>query len=181
MRLVALALTASFLLSSPNMTGKAASADDGAVIALSGGKFLMTGDKGWKKKTPRVNIIEAEFAIPKLEGDAADGRLTVMASGGGVKANVDRWKGQFSKTEKSSVTKQKVGDFEVHIVDISGTFKDQRGPFAPATMRKDYRMMGAIIVMEDGPDYFAKLYGPQKTIEKNAKGFMAFVKSFKKK
>lgn len=160
--------------------GAAISADDNA-IQLSGGKYSMTGAKEWKKKTPRVNIIEAEFAIPKREGDAADGRLTVMASGGGVQANVDRWKGQFSKTEKSSVKKEKVGDFEVHIVDITGTFKDQRGPFAPATMRKDYRMMGAIIVMENGPDYFAKLYGPSKTIGKNAKGFMEFVKSFKKK
>ena len=156
-------------------------ADDGQEVKLSGGKYSMSGPKGWTKKTPRVNIIEAEFSIPKVEGDAADGRLTVMASGGGVKANIDRWKGQFSKTEKSSVEKMKVGDFEVHIVDISGTFKDQRGPFAPATMRKDYRMMGAIIVMEDGPDYFAKLYGPQKTIEKNAKAFTEFVKTFKKK
>jgi hypothetical protein len=159
----------------------AASADDGQVISLSGGKYSMTGSKAWKQKTPRVNIIEAEFAIPKQGDDAADGRLTVMASGGGVKANVERWQGQFSKTEKSSVKKEKIGALEVHIVDISGVFKDQRGPFAPATMRKDYRMMGAIIVMEDGPDYFAKLYGPKKTIEKNAKSFMEFVQSFKRK
>lgn len=150
-------------------------------ISLAGGKFQMTGPAGWKQKTPRVNIIEAEFAVPKVEGDSVDGRLTVMASGGGVKANVDRWEGQFSKTEKSSVKKEKVGDFEVHIVDISGTFKDQRGPFAPATMRPGYRMMGAIIVMDKGPDYFAKFYGPEKTVGENAKKFMAFVKSFSKK
>ena len=173
MKYLAIALTAFVFLGSTSI------ADDNA-IKLSGGKFSMTGAKAWKKKTPRVNIIEAEFAIPKEMGDAADGRLTVMASGGGVKANVDRWKGQFSKTEKTSVKKEKVDGFEVHIIDISGTYKDQRGPFAPATMRKDYRMMGAIIVMEHGPDYFAKLYGPQKTIEKNAKGFMEFVKRFKK-
>lgn len=156
-------------------------ADDGQPVSLSQGKYTMSGPKGWTKKTPRINLIEAEFAIPKVEGDNNDGRLTVMASGGGVQANVDRWKGQFSKTEKSSVTKMKVGEFEVHMVDITGTFKDQRGPFAPATMKKDYRMMGAIIVMEDGPDYFAKFYGPQKTVAKNAKEFEAFVKSFKKK
>ena len=173
MSVIALAL---FTLSS------SAVSDDGQEIKLSGGKFTMSGPKGWTKKTPKVNIIEAEFAIPKVEGDSADGRLTVMASGGGVKANVDRWKGQFSKTEKSKVEKTKAGGFEVHMVDISGTFKESRGgPFAPATMRKGYRMIGAIIVMEDGPDYFAKLYGPQKTIEKNAKAFAEFVKTFKKK
>ena len=127
-----------------------------------------------------MNSIEAEFVIPKTEGDPADGRLTVMASGGGVKANVDRWKTQFSKTDNSSVKKDKAGGFDVHVVDITGTFKDQRGPFAPATMRKDYRMMGAIIVMDDGPDYFAKFYGPKKTVEANAKQFAKFVKSFKK-
>ena len=151
------------------------------IFVSSRRKFSMSAPGGWTKKTPRVNIIEAEFAIPKAEGDAADGRLTVMASGGGVDANVTRWKGQFTKTDSSSVKKIKVGDYEVHIVDLSGTFKDQRGPFAPATMRKDYRMMGAIVVMEKGPDYFAKLYGPKKTIEANAKSFMKFVKSFEGK
>lgn len=156
-------------------------ADDEQTVSLADGKYTMSAPKDWAKQSPRVNIIEAEFAIPKVEGDSADGRLTVMASGGGVEANVERWKGQFSKTDDSSVKKMMVGDFEVHIVDISGTFKDQRGPFAPATMRPDYRMLGAIIVMEDGADYFAKLYGPQKTIEKNAEAFMTFVKSFSAK
>lgn len=155
-------------------------ADEGTKVSLAGGKYTMQAPKGWKSKQPRVNIIEAEFIIPKVEGDAVDGRLTIMPSGGGVEANIQRWKGQFSKTDTSGVKKIKSGDFEIHVVDISGTFKDQRGPFAPATMRKDYRMMGAIIVMEDGPDYFAKLYGPKKTIGKNADAFLKFVKSFQK-
>lgn len=181
MKRIAMAL-ALMMISAPMMFATTpAAANDDQTVSLAGGKFTMSGSKDWKKKTPRVNIIEAEFTIPKVEGDSADGRLTVMASGGGVKANVDRWKGQFSKTDSASVKKIKVGDWEVHLVDISGTYKDQRGPFAPATMRKDYRMMGAIIVFEDRSDYFAKMYGPKKTMEKNAKSFTEFVKSFKEK
>ena len=163
--------------------GVPAMADDTETkVTLADGKFTMTGPKGWTKKTPRVNIIESEFIIPKSEGDSADGRLTVMQSGGGIKANIDRWKGQFSKTDKSLTTKDMVGDFEVHIVDLAGTFKDQRGPFQPASMREDYRMLAAIIVLKDSDrDYFVKLTGPKKTVEANAKKFKAFVKTFKSK
>lgn len=163
--------------------GVPAMADDTETsVSLAGGKFSMTGPKGWTKKTPRVNIIESEFVIPKSEGDSADGRLTVMQSGGGIEANVDRWKGQFAKTDKSSTTKEKAGDFEVYVVELGGTFKEQRGPFAPATMREDYRMLAAIIVLKDSDrDYFVKLTGPKKTIEANAKKFKEFVKTFKAK
>ncbi len=177
MRRVILAAAVLFAVGVPAMAD-----DTETPVSLAGGKFKMTGPKGWTKKTPRVNIIESEFLIPKSEGDDADGRLTVMQSGGGIEANVDRWKGQFAKTDKSSTTKEKVGDFEVHIVDLGGTFKEQRGPFAPATMRKDYRMLAAIIVLKDSDrDYFVKLTGPKKTIEANAKKFKEFVKTFKAK
>lgn len=172
-------LTAAMLFA----VGIPAMADDTeTVVSLAGGKFTMTGPKGWTKKTPRVNIIESEFEIPKSEGDSAGGRLTVMQSGGGIEANVARWKTQFAKTDKSATTKEKIGDFEVHIVDLAGTFKEQRGPFAPATMKEDYRMLAAIIVLKDSErDYFVKLTGPKKTIEANAKKFKEFVKTFKAK
>ena len=38
-----------------------------------------------------------------------------------------------------------VAGTEVTLVDFSGKYLDQRGPFTPATECPDYRMLGAII------------------------------------
>lgn len=150
-------------------------------ISLSDGKITMVAPEGWQRKQPRVRIIEAEFAVPAVGDDENDGRITVMGAGGSVKANIDRWIGQFVQTDRNEVKKKEIAGQEVHIVDLSGTFKDQRGPFAPATIRKDYRMLGAIIVTENAGQYFAKLYGPKKTIEANVDKFEELLKSLKVK
>src|SRR5690606_125283 len=118
-------------------------------VDVAGGKLTMTAPDTWVRKQPSVRIIEHEFNVPPAEGDSAAGRVTVMGAGGGVQANVERWLAQFSrpgggkldaKQEKLDVAGQ-----EVTLVDISGTFKDQRGPMAPAVERPKYRMLGAII------------------------------------
>ena len=57
--------------------------------------------------------------------------------------------------------KIKVAGEEVHLVDLSGTFKDQRGPMAPAVERPKYRMLAAIIAAEPAGNYFIKFYGPR--------------------
>lgn len=140
-------------------------------IELAEGKMQLTAPESWKKTQPATNIVEYEFAVDAAEGDAAGGRLTIMGAGGSVEQNIERWEGQFSDTNRSDKTKKKVAGCEVHLVDLSGTFKDQRGPFAPATMRKDYRMIAAIIVSEKSGKYFVKLYGPEKTIAANKEAF----------
>src|SRR5450432_3402808 len=49
-----------------------------------------------------ATMVEHEFAIPASKGDSADGRLTVMAAGGGIDANIDRWYGQFTQPDGAS-------------------------------------------------------------------------------
>jgi hypothetical protein len=155
----------------------------GQQVTLADGKISLAAPADWKKQQPSVRIIEAEFAIPAVDGDKNDGRLTIMAAGGSVEANIDRWVGQFSqpdgkstkdqtKTEKITVDGQ-----EVHLVDISGTYKDQRGPFAPAQTYENYRMVAAIVSTKDAGRYFLKLYGPQKTIAANEEAFRKMVES----
>lgn len=142
---------------------------------------------GWEKKEPRVNIIRYEYHAPKVEGDPADARMTVMAAGGTVKANIERWYGQFTQpdggsTEEVATVKEKeIDGFDVTIVDISGTYKDQRGPFAPAKMREDYRMLGAIIPVREGAAIYFKMYGPKKTMDKHDEAFMKMIEGIEKK
>jgi len=154
-------------------------------ISLGEGKLQLTAPAEWKRVEPKVKIIEYEFAAPASEGDEIDGRFTVMGAGGSIEANVERWYGQFqqpdgSDTEdKAKSSKKKVGGQEVHIVDISGTYLDKRGPFDPGTKRENYRMLAAIITTESSGNYFLKFYGPAKTVADQKEAFMSLVGSLK--
>lgn len=150
-------------------------------IDLAEGKLLLKAPADWTRKQPSVRIIDHEFSVPKAEGDEADGRVTVMGAGGGVKANVDRWKSQFTKLTKQNEETKKVGDIEVHIIDLTGTYKDQRGPFAPAQVLENQRMLGAILVSEKLGAYFVKFTGAEKTVAAQEKAFKAMVEGLEKK
>lgn len=187
-RLIALALVTLILASAARLTA----ADEAVELALGeDGKLTLQAPKDWTKKKPATNIVQYEFAIPKAEGDPADGRVTVMGAGGSVEANIERWVGQFQTPdgkalpkEKSRIDKTKVGNFEVHLVDLNGTYKDTAGgPFAggKTTLRDDYRMLGAIIIGGDQGNYFVKAYGPKKTMDAHQKAFTTMIESLKSK
>jgi hypothetical protein len=158
-------------------------------VELAEGKISLMAPEAWQKKQPRVRIIEYEFATPAVEGDADDGRVTIMGAGGEVQANIDRWLAQFNPAEgktikdSSKVRELEAGGQKVHLVDISGTYKDQpAGPFAggKTVLRENYRMLGAIVQTDEG-NYFIKYYGPKKTVDANEKGFNEMVNSLKVK
>lgn len=154
-------------------------------IGLAEGKVTLEAPKDWVRKQPRTRIVEHEFATPGEAG--AEGRFTVMAAGGGVDANIDRWITQFtqpdgsSTKEKTKIQKLKVAGQEIHYVDISGTFKDQAGPFAPGMNRPDYRMLAAIIVTEKHGMHFLKLTGPKASIAGQEKPFQDMLNSLQVK
>src|SRR6476660_5426391 len=104
------------------------SADDKQTMKL--GPVTMVAPKDWTAKDPAVRIITYEFAAPRAKDDKEDGRFLVMSAGGTVEANIDRWYGQFTQDDggdtkkRSKVEKKKVAGQVVHLVDISGTYKD---------------------------------------------------------
>jgi hypothetical protein len=81
--------------------------------------------------------------------------------------------------EITTVEQLEVNGQEVHLVDISGRYRDQPGPFAPAVIRDDYRMLGAIIVTEGIGQYFVRMYGPKQTVAENVDAFREMVDSLK--
>ena len=155
-------------------------ADEGTQLRL--GKLRMTAPKAWKRVPPRVRIIAYEFAAPRAKGDTADGRVTVMAAGGSIEANIARWKGQFrgqgSAAPRAKVEKKKINGYTVHLVDLSGTYLDRRGPFAPAVPRPGYRMLGAIIQTPEA-NFFVKFYGPARTVAEHEKAFRQMIESIR--
>ena len=156
------------------------------VFSVAEGKISFTAPAGWTKKTPKNRIIEAEFEIPAAKGEEIPGRLTVMGAGGSVEDNIKRWYGQFAQPDggdteaKAKVEKLEVAGQKVHLVDVGGIYKDTPGgPFAGGkpVMRANYRMLAAIVETKGAGNYFLKFYGPQQTVEDNAKAFRALVES----
>ena len=174
-----------FAIVALSFTARAADPAD-LTIKLADGVLQLTAPKDWVRKEPKSKIIEHEFAAPFVEGDAQDGRITIMGAGGEVQANIDRWAGQFTQPngvdskDVTKVTKKKVNGVEVHIVDIGGTYQDMPGgPFAGGkpTPREGYRMLGAIMVAPKIGNYFVKFYGPEKTVTKYEGDFNKMIDS----
>lgn len=160
---------------------------------LADGVAKLDVPEGWQTKPPKSRIIEHEFEIAPAEGDSTAGRTTVMGAGGSIDDNINRWYGQFSQTDgsntkdKAKVEKRTVNAQEVVVVDVSGTYLDRPGPFAPgpAIERPDYRMLAAIISLKSGGkpagNYFIKFYGPKATVAKNEAAFMKMIDSLQVK
>jgi len=186
--ILVLAIASFGLLAVPAMAAEAAAQDKKEEkghheIKLAEGALTMQVGKVWDKKEPRVRIIEYEFAVPAAEGDEQAGRVTLMGAGGSIEANIDRWFGQFtqpdgkSTEDEAKVEEKTIAGQKVHLVDVSGTFSDRRGPFAPAVKRPGYRMLAAIIETKGRGNYFVKFYGPEKTVKKNEKVFHDMINS----
>jgi hypothetical protein len=156
-------------------TDPAAAVQEDGKLALE--QLVLTVPEGWQRKEVSSNFLLAEYTLPKPEGEEADGRLTVSMAGGSVEANLERWRDQFGgKPERATEDKKQVGELEITIVDYTGEFNDQRGPFAPPTKRANYRMLAAVIPVE-GQLHFIKATGPQATIAAHAERFHQFVES----
>lgn len=158
-------------------------------IPLAEGALVVEAPAAWESVTPANRIIEHEISVPAPEG-AAEGaaRLTIMAAGGSVEANIARWVGQFRGTEggadRSAAKTEKidVNGMPATVVELSGTYLDSpRGPFGPKVERTDYRLVGAIVETKIEGAYFFKLIGPTKTVEPAGEKFREMVGTLRKK
>jgi hypothetical protein len=134
----------------------------------------------WKPIQPKSSMRKAQVQIAASAGDAegADLSLYVFPGGaGGVDANVERWRGQFTDDEGDTppveTERIKSKNAEVTRVEVAGTFKD---PFAPGGPKEGFRLLGAIVITEERGYYF-KMVGPDKTIKDAEKDFDAMVAS----
>jgi hypothetical protein len=144
-------------------------------------KITLSAPEGWNRREPSSNFVLAEFYLPGAGDSAKDGRLTVSAAGGDIESNIERWRSQFGgKPDKESRRSIEAGGFEVTLVDFSGEFSDQRGPFAPVSKQPGARMLAAIIPVE-GELFFVKAVGPAETVSAHEDKILAFVDSVKKR
>ena len=104
--------------------------------------------------------------------------------GGGIEANVERWKSQFRQPDGKPVGvragKRTIHGMAVTTMDISGDYSGMGGPMAAEkSVKSGYRLLGAIV---EGPggNIFLKFTGPAKTIAANQKKFEQLLESFDK-
>ncbi len=143
----------------------------------SGISFVAPGS--WKRVAPQNNIIEAEFSLPRADGDEYDGRLTLMSSGGLPQETIATRTGEFNMEpgERATTEKLSVGGFEASLVDLRGEWKGSA--FQPMPPRADYRMLLFVIPWSERSGFYAKLTGPRTTIAAHEEAFREFLRSAK--
>ncbi len=158
----------------------------GVEVSLDGLKSTTPSD--WVEENPSNRMRLAQFKLPKPAGAPRDGEVVIFKGfGGGVQANVKRWKDQFIPPEGKKIDDVakletiKIGGKEATLLDVQGTYRYKAQPFNPNAKEEllpEYRM---IAVYFDGPKdvYQIKVTGPIKTIDKYKKGLDEWLKSFK--
>ena len=149
-------------------------------LELDGVSFIQPA--GWVRVSPpSSNILDAEFTLPKVEGDEYDGRLTIMAAGGGFDGNIGRWRGEFDGLGQDDVKTETVSinGLEANRVDIRGAWK---GPsFKPVPLREGYRLIAVILPTGAQSAYYVKVTGPANTVAEHLERIDQFVQSAKLK
>ena len=152
------------------------------------GKVEYQSPTGWVEQTPSSRMRQAQYLLPRAEGDREDAELVVFhfpGEGGSIQANMARWIGQMSRPDGSSATadaeisERMVRGQKVTLLEVSGTYQSGgMGPMTRGVSKPGYRMLGAIIDTTQGP-WFFKLTGPVQTVEKWSDSWTEFVDSLR--
>ena len=175
---------------SANETESAATAPPSEGVTASPsqstGELSFTAPPEWISETPSSRMRRAQYRLSRVPGDLEDAEMVVFffpGQGGSVQANVDRWIGQFRRSDGSPATDiAGVSHRETHgipltLVDVSGTYRESTGPMmAPAEPKPDFRMLAAIAETPNGP-WFFKLTGPEKTVTRWEESFHSFLET----
>jgi hypothetical protein len=133
----------------------------------------------WKSSEPTSPMRQAQYAVPRAQGDGEDGELAVFYFGptgaGGVAETFERWMAAFDaeSTAKAKRSFRKLSTGELQMIEVAGTFdtgKTMTGAADDAGARKEAALLGAILQTSEGPYYF-KLTGPPKTVAAARPGF----------
>lgn len=137
--------------------------------------ITLTIPAGWEERPPPNDIIQAEYRITSEAGPI---RVTMSSSGGSTDANIQRWRGQFTRgaddpePQEETVT---VGGEEARIVELVGTFRDG---FGGSGEQRNHCMLGAVI--PTGPaSFFIKMTGPRAAVLGHRDAFRTLVTTAK--
>lgn len=114
-------------------------------------------------------IISAKFSMPEAGDDVT---LTLSRSGGGLDANLDRWRGQVQSSRPEITDTFSVAGVDASLIDLEGRFSGGFG----REPEDGWRMLGVIAPLSD-QGYFMKLTGPADQVSVVEEDFLKFAKS----
>jgi len=145
--------------------------------AAASGPISHEGQPNWQVPAGWQEVSGGQFLVAKflLAGDGgATAAVNVSSSpgdGGGLAANISRWRGQLglSPSPDNVTTPVDVAGGKADLVDISGT---------DARTGQPARLIG-IMVTQGGQTWFYKLMGDAKVVESQKPAFVQFVQGVK--
>lgn len=142
--------------------------------SITAGNFLFTAKKPWVVQENKSHMVKGAITYGE-KGPLLKFYHFGRGQGGGVTANIGRWKKQFEGEVK--VTQQKImhGKQEVAIVLMEGTFLDG-GIMERKTAKEGYALLGAVIPHEGG-DVFMKMTGPGADVKKSQEDFKKLIET----
>ncbi|MEJ6579435.1 MAG: hypothetical protein QNL33_18925 [Akkermansiaceae bacterium] len=145
-------------------------ADDAAMTV---GNFTFKGGEAWLE-APVTPMVKAAVTHGK-EGPVLKFYHFGQGQGGGVAANLKRWKGQFQGEAKVTEEEKTYGEQKVTIVTMTGTYMDGP-PFGEKVPTKGQALLGAVIPHPSG-DVFLKMTGAEADITKAKADFIKLIES----
>ena len=124
----------------------------------------------------------ATYLVPGAPDQGAECAVYYFGPGmgGGVEANLERWKGEFRTLDKHDVRKMKPGGIDVTRIRASGTYVAHSMRGGGPDENPDWELLGGIVSGPKG-DIFFKLTGPATTVEKAALEFDGMLGSMRAK
>jgi hypothetical protein len=161
--------------SHPPISGASAAPQSGTGDSSSENKPDWQVPTGWKE-VPGGGFLVAKFQIAGADGAPAAVNVSMSAGdGGGLAANVNRWRGQLGLTPLSPDAMNKqiqtldVANGKAMFIDMSGT---------DARSQQKARLFGAVVPQEK-QTWFYKLMGDEKVVEREKDAFTKFVQNTK--
>jgi hypothetical protein len=146
-----------------------------------------TTPEGWVAETPSTAMRKAQY---RVAGEAGDAECVVFyfgpGEGGDAVTNAQRWANQFTLADGRpgsagmKVDSRKVGDIDVLVVEVGGTYQGGFRMQQPEQAPKPGQLLLAAIATGPDANWFFKLLGPEATVENQRAAFEDLVGSLKR-
>lgn len=125
---------------------------------------------------PNPNALRiATYRVSADESDPTE--VAVSRAGGSTEANVQRWVAQFDSPGAERRTARKVGDVDVTVVEVTGTYAGNGMLPASRAVKQDGWMLVGAIAAPGGTPYFFKMVGPSARVRAARPAFDAMIAS----
>src|SRR5688572_5791357 len=132
------------------------------------GEFSFTRPEKWEWVEVTSSMRKAQLKVPGKDGKNAEVIFFYFGEGGGggTKANIDRWLGQFEEPREkinSKIEESKAGGRTITYVQAEGTYKSGM-PGGPTTPQPNTMLLGAILESTQG-NVFVRMTGPTELVK----------------